>query len=85
MKQTRMLQPIFRISGRVAVDVAIDNDFSDHDDYGQATFTTVPNSRSDISTWDTRSGALSPSTKSTGSLSLTRWATRKPPLACPGQ
>mgnify|MGYP000983838757 FL=1 len=53
MKQTRMLQPIFRISGRVAVDAAIDNDFSDHDDYGQATFTTVPNSRFDISTWDT--------------------------------
>lgn len=52
MKQVAMLQPIFRLGGKVAVDAAIDSDFEDLDDYGQASFTTVANSRFDTATFD---------------------------------
>lgn len=51
-KQTRLLQPIFKIGGRVAVDAAIDNDFDENDNYGQAVFTTAPNSLFDTARWD---------------------------------
>lgn len=52
MKQVRMIQPIFKIGGRVAVDAAIDNDFDENDSYGQATYTTVANSRFDSAQFD---------------------------------
>lgn len=52
-KQTRLLQPIFKLGGKVAVDAAIDNDFDENDNYGQAVFTTVANSRFDSARFDT--------------------------------
>lgn len=51
-KQTRLLQPIFKIGGRVAVDAAIDNDFAENDNYGQGVFTAVANSRFDSARFD---------------------------------
>lgn len=53
MKQIRMVQPILKIGGRVAVDAAIDNDFDELDNYNQATYTTVANSRFDSARYDT--------------------------------
>lgn len=52
MSQVRLLQPILKIGGRVAVDAAIDSDFEDNDNYGTAVFTTVPNSRFDTAMFD---------------------------------
>jgi hypothetical protein len=52
MKQVRLLQPILKIGGRVAVDAAIDSDFEENDNYGQAVFTTVANSRFDSALFD---------------------------------
>ncbi len=51
--QIQLLQPILKIGGRVAVDAAIDNNFSDEDTYGQAVFATVANSRFDSAQFDT--------------------------------
>lgn len=53
LKQVSMLQPIFKLGGRVAVDVAIDNDFAENESYGPAVFAPVPNSRFDTAQWDT--------------------------------
>jgi hypothetical protein len=51
-KQTRLLQPVLKIGGRIAVDAAIDNDFEESDSFGQAVFTSIANSRFDSAQFD---------------------------------
>lgn len=52
MKQIRMLQPILKLGGRVAVDAAVDSDFTDNDNYGQAVYSSVANYRFDSALFD---------------------------------
>lgn len=53
MKKVDQLQPIFKLGGKVAVDIAIDSDFEDLTTYNPAVFSSVANSRFDAAIFDT--------------------------------
>lgn len=52
LKSWKLLRPMLTIGGTVAVNVALDTDFSDVPEYGAAVFNLTAESRWDAATWD---------------------------------